>query len=168
MVDTVKQHAGALDSRSSAIGGSTNQAVLADKGMQWLSSGGCTFLAVRSSNVPKPHRPKDAGHWQMSDSVCGRGQPRKSKKVIRYLTATDAPPSLQSTRQMPPPSPGRLAAARRAKPAKQSSCCFDGLGPRDLERSAARPTRSSSNEPRRPPAHAGLGPSTGRDAGSLE
>jgi hypothetical protein len=62
LVDTVKQHAGALDSRSSAIGGSTNQAVLADKGMQWLSSGGCTFLAVRSSNVPKPHRPKDAGH----------------------------------------------------------------------------------------------------------
>jgi hypothetical protein len=33
-----RQHAGALDSRSSAIGGSTNQAALADKGTQWLSS----------------------------------------------------------------------------------------------------------------------------------
>jgi Bacterial protein of unknown function (DUF937) len=38
VVDAVRQHAGALDSRSSAIGGSTNQAVLADKGTQWLSS----------------------------------------------------------------------------------------------------------------------------------
>ena len=38
LVDGVRQHAGALDSRSSAIGGSTNQAVLADKGTQWLSS----------------------------------------------------------------------------------------------------------------------------------
>jgi len=38
LVDAVRQHAGALDSRSSAIGGSTNQAVLADKGTQWLSS----------------------------------------------------------------------------------------------------------------------------------
>ena len=35
LVDAVRQHAGALDSRSSAIGGSTNQVVL---GTQWLSS----------------------------------------------------------------------------------------------------------------------------------
>jgi hypothetical protein len=38
LVDAVRQHAGALHSRSSAIGGSANQAVLADKGTQWLSS----------------------------------------------------------------------------------------------------------------------------------
>ena len=38
VVDAVRQHAGTLDSRSRAIGGSTNQAVLADKGTQWLSS----------------------------------------------------------------------------------------------------------------------------------
>ena len=37
VVDAVRQHAGALDSRSNAVGGSTNQAVLADKGTQWLS-----------------------------------------------------------------------------------------------------------------------------------
>jgi hypothetical protein len=38
LIDAVRQHAGALHSRSSAIGGSANQAVLADKGTQWLSS----------------------------------------------------------------------------------------------------------------------------------
>jgi hypothetical protein len=38
LVDAVRQHAGALDSRSSSIGGSANQAMLADKGTQWLSS----------------------------------------------------------------------------------------------------------------------------------
>jgi Bacterial protein of unknown function (DUF937) len=38
LVDAVREHAGALDSRSNAVGGSTNQAVLADKGTQWLSS----------------------------------------------------------------------------------------------------------------------------------
>jgi uncharacterized protein DUF937 len=38
LVDAVRQHAGALDSRSNAVGGSTNQAMLADKGTQWLSS----------------------------------------------------------------------------------------------------------------------------------
>jgi Bacterial protein of unknown function (DUF937) len=38
VVDAVRQHAGALDSRSNAVGGSANQAVLADKGTQWLSS----------------------------------------------------------------------------------------------------------------------------------
>ena len=38
LVDAVRQHAGVLDSRSSAIGGSANQAMLADKGTQWLSS----------------------------------------------------------------------------------------------------------------------------------
>ena len=37
VVDAVRQHAGTLDSRSRSIGGSTNQAVLADKGTQWLS-----------------------------------------------------------------------------------------------------------------------------------
>jgi len=38
LVDAVKQHAGALDNFSSAIGGSTNQSALADKGAQWLST----------------------------------------------------------------------------------------------------------------------------------
>src|SRR5215469_9030841 len=38
LVDAVRQHAGALDSRSRAIGGNANQAMLADKGTQWLSS----------------------------------------------------------------------------------------------------------------------------------
>jgi hypothetical protein len=38
LVDAVREHAGALDSRSNAVGGSTNQAALADKGTQWLSS----------------------------------------------------------------------------------------------------------------------------------
>jgi hypothetical protein len=38
LVDAVREHAGGLDSRSNAVGGSTNQAVLADKGTQWLSS----------------------------------------------------------------------------------------------------------------------------------
>ena len=38
LVDAVREHAGALDSRSKAVGGSTNQAALADKGTQWLSS----------------------------------------------------------------------------------------------------------------------------------
>jgi Bacterial protein of unknown function (DUF937) len=37
VVDAVRQHAGALDNFSSAIG-STNQSALADKGVQWLSS----------------------------------------------------------------------------------------------------------------------------------
>jgi hypothetical protein len=38
VVDGVGQHAGALDNFSSAIGGSTNQSAIADKGLQWLSS----------------------------------------------------------------------------------------------------------------------------------
>jgi hypothetical protein len=38
VVDGVRQHAGALDNFSSAIGGSTNQSAIADKGLQWLSS----------------------------------------------------------------------------------------------------------------------------------
>jgi Bacterial protein of unknown function (DUF937) len=38
LVDAVREHAGALDSRSNAVGGSTNQAALPDKGTQWLSS----------------------------------------------------------------------------------------------------------------------------------
>jgi hypothetical protein len=38
VVDAVRQHSGALDSRANAVGGSANQAVLADKGTQWFSS----------------------------------------------------------------------------------------------------------------------------------
>jgi hypothetical protein len=38
VVDGVRQHAGALDNFSSAIGGSTTQSAIADKGLQWLSS----------------------------------------------------------------------------------------------------------------------------------
>lgn len=38
LVDAVKQHAGALDNFSSAIGASTSQSALADKGAQWLST----------------------------------------------------------------------------------------------------------------------------------
>jgi hypothetical protein len=38
VVDAVRQHSGTLDSRANAVGGSTNQAVLADKGTQWFSS----------------------------------------------------------------------------------------------------------------------------------
>ena len=38
VVDAVRQHSGTLDSRSNAVGGSANQAVLADKGTQWFSS----------------------------------------------------------------------------------------------------------------------------------
>jgi Bacterial protein of unknown function (DUF937) len=38
VVDAVRQHSGTLDSRATAVGGSANQAVLADKGTQWFSS----------------------------------------------------------------------------------------------------------------------------------
>ena len=38
VVDAVRQHSGTLDSRANAVGGSANQAVLADKGTQWFSS----------------------------------------------------------------------------------------------------------------------------------
>jgi hypothetical protein len=38
VVDAVRQHTGALDNFSSAIGASANQSALADKGLQWLSS----------------------------------------------------------------------------------------------------------------------------------
>jgi hypothetical protein len=38
VVDAVRQHFGTLDSRANAVGGSANQAVLADKGTQWFSS----------------------------------------------------------------------------------------------------------------------------------
>jgi hypothetical protein len=38
VVDAVRQHSGTLHSRANAVGGSANQAVLADKGTQWLSS----------------------------------------------------------------------------------------------------------------------------------
>jgi hypothetical protein len=37
-VDAVRQHSGTLHSRANAVGGSANQAVLADKGTQWFSS----------------------------------------------------------------------------------------------------------------------------------
>src|SRR6516164_938851 len=38
VVDAVRQHSGTLHSRANAVGGSANQAVLADKGTQWFSS----------------------------------------------------------------------------------------------------------------------------------
>jgi hypothetical protein len=38
VVDAVRQHYGTLHSRANAVGGSANQAVLADKGTQWFSS----------------------------------------------------------------------------------------------------------------------------------
>jgi hypothetical protein len=38
VIDAARQHAGALDNFSSAIGGSANQSAIADKGLQWLSS----------------------------------------------------------------------------------------------------------------------------------
>ena len=38
VVDAVRQHSGTLDSRANAVGGSANQAALADKGTQWFSS----------------------------------------------------------------------------------------------------------------------------------
>jgi len=38
VVDAVRQHSGTLDSRANSVGGSANQAALADKGTQWLSS----------------------------------------------------------------------------------------------------------------------------------
>jgi hypothetical protein len=38
VVDAVRQHSGTLDSRANAVGGSANQAVLADKGTQWFSA----------------------------------------------------------------------------------------------------------------------------------
>src|SRR6516225_11154899 len=38
VVDAVRQHSGAIDSRANAVGGSANQAALADKGTQWFSS----------------------------------------------------------------------------------------------------------------------------------
>ena len=38
VVDAVRQHSGSLHSRANAVGGSANQAVLADKGTQWFSS----------------------------------------------------------------------------------------------------------------------------------
>jgi hypothetical protein len=38
VVEAVRQHSGTLDSRANSVGGSANQAVLADRGTQWLSS----------------------------------------------------------------------------------------------------------------------------------
>jgi hypothetical protein len=38
VVDAVRQHSGTLDSRANAVGGSANQALLADKGTQWFAS----------------------------------------------------------------------------------------------------------------------------------
>ena len=38
VVDAVRQHSGTLHSRANAVGGSANQAALADKGTQWFSS----------------------------------------------------------------------------------------------------------------------------------
>jgi hypothetical protein len=51
VVDAVRQHSGTLDSRANAVGGSANQAVLADKGTQWFSS---LFGDQNSPLSPRP------------------------------------------------------------------------------------------------------------------